>query len=264
MNYNEDRLIRLLVTYVCLALIWGVEYFGPAEKAEAASCRHVGVKSKTLAVGSQVDGDLVTICLNKTLQRKLLKVSLPPAKPVAKPAPKPAVKPMPKPVVHVAKKPVVRQAPKPVIHRKTKTNQNNSRAVFRPKAPLATVSPASTLKVAQLAVFGTTPKVLFGRAQLLGNPVLVRFTPEQLEWAFGDGAMKSGSTQSLRQTSHGYARAGNYVALLHTTFSVSYRLANGSWLQDPDNISLPSKPLSIAVGKPAVKAAAKSVLVTSG
>ena len=265
MNYDEDRMIRVLVTFVCLALIWGVEYYLPYGKAEAASCRHVGVKSKTLAVGSQVDGDLVTICLNKTLQRKLISIS----KPVAKPAPKPVAKPSPKPVVKPRPKPIVRapQKPaktKPIVHAKTRINSNNSRAVFRPRAPLASVSPASVLRVSQLASFTAAPQVLFGRAQLLGNPVLVRFTPNRLNWTFGDGVSVAGSPQGLRQTSHGYAAAGNYVTLLHTKFSVSYRLANGSWLADPDPITLASKPLNIQVGKQPAKSSTKTVLVTSG
>jgi hypothetical protein len=242
-----------------------VEYYLPYGKAEAASCRHVGVKSKTLAVGSQVDGDLVTICLNKTLQRKLIAISRPASKPVpkpvSKPRPKPVVKPLPKPIVRAPQKPV---KTKPIVHAKTRINSNNSRAVFRPKAPTSSVSPASVLRVSQVASFTAIPKVIFGRAQLLGNPVLVRFTPNRLSWNFGDGVSEAGSPQGLRQTSHGFAAAGNYVTLLHTKFSVSYRLANGSWLADPDQITLASKPLNIQVGKKLPKPAAKTVLVTSG
>ena len=261
MKYDEDRIIRVLVTFVCLALIWGVEYYLPYGKAEAASCRHVGVKSKTLAVGSQVDGDLVTICLNKTLQRKLLTISRPAPKPVVKPKPKPLVKPIPKPIFRAPQKAA---NPKPVVHSRTRINSNKSRAVFRPKAPLASVNPAAVLRVSQVASVTVTPKVLFGRAQLLGNPVLVRFTPNRLSWTFGDGATLVGPPEGLRQASHGFAAAGNYATLLHTRFLVSYRLANGSWLADPDQITLASKPLNIRVGEQPAKSSAKTVLVTSG
>ena len=264
MKYNDARRTRFLSLLLVLSLVWGWQIWHPASEALAASCRNAGAKSKTLAVGSQVDGDLVTICLNKTLQKKLLLVTKPSPKPILKAVPKPTSKPAPKPAVKRPKKLAPKPAPKPIIKRKKSTSNNNSRAVFRPKAPLVTVAPGGTLKILQVAKFTAAPKVLFGRSQLLGNPVLVRFTPKTLEWSFGDGSKSLGSSAQVKTLSHGYSKAGIYVALLHTTFTVSYRLASGSWLADPDTITLVSSPLNLRVGIAPAKSPAKSVLVTSG
>lgn len=246
-------------------------------KAAEPKCRNVGASSSRATLGSQVDGDLVTICLDAKFRKKLLQAIKPkaPAKvshPVAKRPtlkPKPPVKP--KPVAKPAAKPTVKTAPKPrpVVHKnppkaspRSTQNIRGDRAVFRPTTSGISVSPAANLKPKQRAGFSTVPKVSFGNSKLLGRPVAVRFKPLDLSWNFGDGVTSESNT-SDPEVSHSYAAEGIYWVNLQTRFRVEYRLASGKWLADPDSITLSSKPRRVQVGQSFKGGAPKIVLLTT-
>lgn len=232
--------------------------------AATPSCRNTGASSKHATIGSQVDGDLVTICLDASFRKKLLQAAKPkppvkrivPARPKTKATPKPPVKP--KPIVKPRPASKVLVKPKP----RATTKALAERAVFKPHTSPISVTPASGLKPGQLATFQTSPKQVYGNGKLLGRPVLVRFTPVSLQWSFGDGTKLESSIASPR-TTHGYLREGTYLALLHTTFSVAYRLSSGRWLADPDYITLASSPVRVIVGDAALAEARRVVLLTS-
>jgi hypothetical protein len=244
--------------------------------AATPSCRNTGASSKHATIGSQVDGDLVTICLDASFRKKLLQAAKPkppvkrtvPARPKTKATPKAPVKPKSpaKPKAPVKPKPIVKPRPAPKVLVKPKPRATAKalaeRAVFKPHTSQISVTPASGLKPGQLATFQTSPKQVYGNGKLLGRPVLVRFTPVSLQWSFGDGAKLESAITSPR-TTHGYLREGTYLSLLHTTFSVAYRLSSGRWLADPDHITLASSPVRVIVGDAALAEARKVVLLTS-
>jgi hypothetical protein len=216
---------------------WGIA------SAQAKGCRNTGVTqqqaSSQLTVGSQVDGDLVTICANKKLIQALTKTVAPkpaPAKPVAKPVLKPTPKPTHKPIPKPTPK------PKPKVQTKTRTRANASTAVFKAIKPIAWLSPASSLKPNQSATFEVEFGQRFGSAKLLGKAVVVRFRPESATWSFGDS-----QTSTATKAVHSFASPGNYLAFAHVKYRVDYRLASGAWLKDPDAIVLASMPLNVTV-----------------
>lgn len=227
--------------------------FTAHQPAQAQSCRHAGASQERsgtkLTLGSQVDGDLVTICLNKKLLKSLTQTTAP--KPVPRPTPRATVKstpkPAPKPLSKTTSKKPVPSAPtprasKPAVRTKTRVQASSSTAVFKAMKPNSWVSPTGALKPGQSATFQVEFRQRFGTATLFGNSVVVRFKPESVSWLFGDGAAAETITAS-----HFYLQSGNFLALAHVKYRVDYRLASGAWLKDPDPIVLASVPLNISV-----------------
>lgn len=242
----------------------------PAAPALAVTCKNSGGSNTQITVGSQVNGDIVTICASIAFQKKLNKLIKP--KPVAKPIPNTVYKvkpPVAKPPVAkppvvkkpVIKKPVVKpptvkkpvlQKPK-VIKKQVMGNKSNT-AMFRPTKPIGTVSPAGQLKPGQSARFSSKLSVKYGTAVLLGNLVKVRFTPVNWEWNFGDGQSQSGQVLSTQSglnavvADHAFVSAGSYAAYIRVEYAVAYRVAGGGWLADPDTIWLSSNGVNVLVG----------------
>ena len=261
--------LRILVLVVFIFLSHGSMH----AHAATPSCRHVGASSKHATIGSQVDGDLVTICLDASFKKKLLEAAKP--RPKVKPAPKHLVTKAPAPRPKHTIKPPVKTKPVPPVKPKPTVNRPVARptprmsrkaladrAVFKPRTSTIAVTPGSTLKPRQMAEFSTIPKPVLGNSKLLGRPVLVRFTPVALAWHFGDGESITSALSDPR-AKHAYAKSGTYSATLATTFRVAYRLASGRWLSDPDAITLASSPLRITVGDRASGEASRVVLLTT-
>lgn len=227
-----------------VSLVLGLLVSGlAATPAQAAKCRNAGTKFSNVKVGSQVDGDLLTICASKKLIKQLIKkTKVAPAPKSTKPAtskpksqPKPAAKP----------KPVLKPKPKPKSKiRVSKSVHNNSGvALFRPRKPAAIRTPLGTLAVGQTVQLKVAKTTTDGFTRLLGQLVRVKFVPKQVTWSFGDTRAASGFSAS-----HAFAAAGNYWVVARVRYKVSYKLASGAWLADPDPIWLSTKPLSIPVG----------------
>ncbi len=254
LQITKNLAVPLGLTLLLICHPWGIS------SAQAQSCRHIGSTQQQagskLSVGSQVDGDLVTICANKKLIQALAQTIAPKplptkpsskrsSKPSSKPSPKPIAKPKPAPVLspkQPAHQPPVK--PKPKVRTKTRTSANSSTVVFKALKPVAWISPGNSLKPDQVANFAVEFRQSFGSAKLLGNPVVVRFRPESAAWDFGDSATALGS-----KSSHSYATSGNYFALAHVRYRVDYRLASGAWLRDPDPVVLASMPINVSVGQ---------------
>ena len=271
MNPNQSNKIRRgllargfasMVAIVCLSVSAVAVPASPASAATA--CKNSGGGNKQITVGSQVTGDLVTICASKAFQKQLKKAIKIPAKPITKPVVKKPVvkKPVTIPNTVYKIKPVVKPKAKPVkakvtvIKKKITGNKANS-AVFRPTKPLASVSPGTQLNPGQSASFSSKLAVKYGTAVLFGNLVQVRFTPKQWLWEFGDGATSASSSSFgaanaspnlTAATSHAFLNAGTYGAFVRVEYAVAYRVKGGSWLADPDTIWLLSNVLNLSVG----------------
>lgn len=213
----------------------------------ATNCRHSNKVSSSTKIGSQVDGNLVTICLSKSL----LKVLRPKPKPLPKVSVKPAPKQAPKatpigvpPRLSVTKPPPRKPRPAPSKPKIKNRNRGNS-GVFTARVDSLSASP-SVVKPNTTVTVKTAQTVKFGRTKLLGNPVVVRFTPVSLDFAFGDAATKqvSGTTAHL---THAYSQIGQYQLTVKVRFKVEYRLKNGSWFTDPDTITLAPAEVTIKV-----------------
>jgi hypothetical protein len=250
----------------------------PAAPASALTCKNSGGGNTQITVGSQVNGDIVTICASIAFQKQLKKVIKPVPKPAVKPAPKPAVKPVPKPAVKPAPKPVKKTvpntiykvkpvSPKPKVIKNTVTGNKSNTAMFRPTKPVARVSPSGQLRPGQAARFSSNLSVKYGTAVLLGSLVKVRFTPINWEWNFGDGQLESGPVLSTGSGSntvaadHAFVKSGSYPAFIRVEYAVAYRVAGGGWLEDPDTIWLSSNGLNVLVGGGGGSGAGVTVLI---
>ncbi|MFM5904789.1 MAG: hypothetical protein ACKORF_01625 [Micrococcales bacterium] len=227
---------------LALAIVFAISITSmSAPAAEAAKCRNAGTKSNGIKVGSQVDGDLLTICASKKLIKQFaLKVTVKP-KATAKPSMPTKVKPLP-----TAKKAVVKKIPlaKPKSRVKvTRRVKNNSGlALFRPAKPLASRLPLGQVAVSEEVSLAVRKQTTDGFTYLLGRLVRVRFVPNRAEWTLGDQSQAIGFS-----TQHAYATSGVYLASARVRFRVSYRLSGGEWIRDPDQIWLSAKPLQIPV-----------------
>lgn len=218
----------------------------------ANPCRHSTTLSAGATIGSQVDGQLVTICLSKSLIRKL--------------KPKPAPRPVPKPTLRVKPIPVARPTPKPTRvlvaaparprpitrphplpkkpPRATATDRGN-RGVFKPTVDPVSATP-QIVRPGTRVLISSAQKTRLGRTKLLGSPVVVRFTPLRLHFDLGDGESRliEAPATSFPQI---YSKPGTYNVHLGVTYLVEYRLSSGRWYRDPDTIQLWAPSVQIKV-----------------
>jgi hypothetical protein len=226
--------------------------------AQARTCRNSTKVAAGTTLGSQVDGEIVTICLDKKLLRKVSVTTAPMPQPAPKQTlkPKPVLKPSP-----VARKLAPILKPKPRVRTRLRGKSNGSADSFRPNlAPL--VAKPLSVKPLQTVHVASVQSTKLAHAVLSGSRVLVRLTPVALDLDYGDGTARHFSAANLRD-SHGYASQGSYSEVLHVTFRAQYRLESGTWLEDPEPITMAAKPVVIKVGdgKPS-KSREKVVLVT--
>ena len=226
--------------------------------ALAVKCRNSGTKSSGIKVGSQVDGDLVTICASKQLIKQLTrKVTVKPTA-TARPSMPTQVKPLP-----TAKKRVITKIPlakpKSRIKVSTRVKNNSGLALFRPTKPVSSRFPLGVLEPNQSVTVSVQKLSSQGFTYLLGRLVRVRFLPNRAEWQLGDNTQAVGFSAS-----HSYQNVGVYSAVARVRFRVAYRFSGGNWINDPDQIWLTSKPIQIPVGvEPSAAVNSKTVLVLS-
>lgn len=232
-----------------------------------AFCRNSNQVTNGTKLGSQVDGDVLTICLSRE-QLKLLKPKQIPVKARPLPAARPVVtaKTRPKPKPMVVSRPSIQPAPgrrgsaKPVSSR-TQARRRSNDGTFRPAVSPLLVSPLETY-VGNSVSFSSMQLPHLGRTTLLGRRVEVRFTPLTQLLHYGDGASVA-SKSGLANSSHSYLAEGDYQATLEVTFGIEYRVAGGSWFRDPELISIPTAPVVIHVHQNGhVPTKPKVVLVT--
>jgi len=229
-------MLKKLLPFALVFLIFsGGNVPAPAQAAPQMACRHRSSLGGGVKIGSQVDGDLVTICLSKAALQKLREQA------AAKPSSKPSAKP--KPRVKVTARPKA----KPVVRTKTRSRGRAGNGVFKPRINQPGASPR-VLKPGQSTRFKTTQPVRAGYAILAGSRVQVRFTPILQNLSFGDSAHTESRARNF-SISHVYQSRGQFLILLRVTYRVDYRLIGAQrWLRDPDSVTLAAQPLVIDVG----------------
>jgi len=260
----------LLTSSLVCIFVAAAPTFSFADTAEAAAvkaaperafCRNANQLSSTTKLGSQVDGDIVTICLSRDLLRKLQ-----PARPPGLGAvPVIPVKPKQAPTRQLptnlpARKPIVLQKPKPKVA-KPAASRRNIAGTFRPAVSEFEATPAMANAGSPVSII-TSQAVHLGLSRLLGQQVQVRFTPLDLEFDFGDG-QKLTVTGSTAAVEHRFATPGRYEIVLAVRFGVEYRLVSGKWFTDPQDITLFAQPREVEILEQGGKQpSVKVVLVT--
>lgn len=229
----------------------------PSSGYAKSGCRHSNRVSSGATIGSQVDGDVVTICLDKSLLKKIVpkvqpKPPVAPARPIIKPIP--VTKPH-KPV------PVHKVAPKPKPKTRYLGSNRANNGVFKPRVAPPKVSPTSILPGGRVGVTAAQ-SVQLGHAILLGSRVVVRFTPVHLAIDFSDGTPPASVTGATLALDHRFTNAGRYPIALRVTFRVQYRLKTGTWYTDPDVVVLAAPTVPVTVGDAPTTSGVNVVLVT--
>lgn len=119
----------------------------------------------------------------------------------------------------------------------------NDRAVFSPRQPFISASPATVVQPLHGIYFFSDATTHYRMGSLLGRAVEVRFTPIAHSWAFGDGFGSAESTPS-----HRYLMAGMYWVVDTVTFAVAYRpLGTSTWISESEAINLQSNRVVVQV-----------------
>ena len=114
-------------------------------------------------------------------------------------------------------------------------------ATFRPNQPGIVAEPDSwALPTLELNVYSTASRHRVS-GELLGWPVVVRFTPSRFRWSFGDGQSATHSSAGSSNasagrdqfdrspTSHAYARPGSYTVRLVVDYDVEFKFEGGTF-----------------------------------
>lgn len=202
--------------------------------SQAAGCRNTGPKDSSLALGSQVDGKIFTVCADqfatkKVAHKKRQYVKVTPVKPNAKVNPKGQV-----------------------VFSFRKVG-NSTRVSFKPVAPKAKRVTQGALRVGQEVQFEIDRKIKLGASYVFGSRLGVRFTPLSVKVKVSDG-----SAFDSFNPSHSFQNEGAYTLTALVTYRVEYRrLVAGeyvnkkgaSWVIDPGTITLASNPVALQIGK---------------
>jgi hypothetical protein len=90
---------------------------------------------------------------------------------------------------------------------------------------------------------------------VLGNPIQVTFTVNEITWDFGDGTSATGkgvedaSVGDVEAVEHAYAAQGEYAITANTTVGVHFTLPNGQQIDEPNAFSFSSDPVELPVGE---------------
>ncbi len=152
-----------------------------------------------------------------------------PKKPAVKSTPKPKVAPLffppatPKPV---AVKPTVKRTYKPRVKKAvTKVNLSDKLTKMVPTAGVAYQPEFEPLANVPVYFWCDLPSLFQSRVDIIGEVVDVALRPSFV-WSFGDGSVyattENGAPYPTGQIHHTYAKPGNYVITLLTTWNGTY------------------------------------------
>ena len=108
---------------------------------------------------------------------------------------------------------------------------------FRPQTPRIEIQPnAWSLPTLPINIYASASRHRVS-GELLGWPVVVRFTPVAYHWGYGDGSGRSvgvaGGVSALQfsptATSHRYAKPGRYTVTLQVDYRVEWRFYGGTF-----------------------------------
>ena len=135
---------------------------------------------------------------------------------------------------------------------------------FRPQTPRIEIQPnAWSLPTLPLNIYASASRHRVS-GELLGWPVVVRFTPVAYHWGYGDGSGRSASVAggasalqfSPTANSHRYARPGRYTVTLHVDYRVELRFDEGTF-DDIDGLvssRAPSRSVEVLTVSPLLEA----------
>jgi hypothetical protein len=152
-----------------------------------------------------------------------------PKKPAVKSTPKPKVAPLffpPATPKAVAVKPTVKRTYKPRVKKAvTKVNLSDKLTKMVPTAGVAYQPEFEPLANVPVNFWCDLPSLFQSRVDIIGEVVDVALRPSFV-WSFGDGSVyattENGAPYPTGQIHHTYARPGNYVVTLLTTWNGTY------------------------------------------
>lgn len=152
-----------------------------------------------------------------------------PKKPAVKSTPKPKVAPLffpPATPKAVAVKPTVKRTYKPRVKKAvTKVNLSDKLTKMVPTAGVAYQPEFEPLANVPVYFWCDLPSLFQSRVDIIGEVVDVALRPSFV-WSFGDGSVyattENGAPYPTGQIHHTYARPGNYVVTLLTTWNGTY------------------------------------------
>ncbi len=191
---------------LCLALIFG-GFTQPS--AKAMSCDNRGSQDR-LHFGSNVSGREVRICAEYWWPKST-------SKPViSKPSPK-----------------TTPAKPKPRF------------LVVTPEGPIAYSHHDKFLLPGQAFDVGTTAVIHQRSGRLIGRETVVRFTPDQVTWNFGDGRFARAATAL-----HSFRSTGTFRVQAAVRFKVTFRfVGTTNWFADPRPITIYTNQLKFVVSR---------------
>jgi hypothetical protein len=91
---------------------------------------------------------------------------------------------------------------------------------------------------------------------VLGHPIAVRFTVNDVSWDFGDGTpaghgagVENAEVGAAGAVEHAYATQGSYTITATSTVGVRFTLPNGQTVDLPNAFSMPGEPITLPVGE---------------
>ncbi len=240
-----------------LAVMLSLLIFAP--QPSFANCKNSGGSSGSNKVGSQVNGNSVTICASAVsvvparstkVTAQITKPTRTLANPIAKQIGKPIAKAVSRPVSKSAPKSVTKPAvkivakPKPstfktksvakTVSKPSSANKTSAAANFTPAAAEGSVYPSNQLAVGQEASFVSNAVQHYRTGTLLNLPTEVRFTPLTVEWDFGDGRTAAGASLG-----YAFSTPGIHDVRVRVVYAISYRIKGSSiWIAEPESITL--------------------------
>lgn len=114
------------------------------------------------------------------------------------------------------------------------------------------IQPSRRTLVNVPTILFTRPTTLDRTIELLGQEVQVRATPVRYTWVHGDGTRRTtrtpGKPYPARTVTHRYQRASASVgARVDTTYTVRYRVGDGSWTDLGDTLTATGPTVTLRV-----------------
>ncbi len=115
-----------------------------------------------------------------------------------------------------------------------------------------TIQPSRRTLVNVPTILFTRPATLERTIELLGQEVQVRATPVRYTWVHGDGTRRTtrtpGKPYPAKTVTHRYKRASASVrARVDTTYTVRYRVGDGSWTDLGDTLTATGPAVTLRV-----------------
>ena len=204
----------LLAVFLVISIIPA----GAAEPCQETACINVYTDNNQIIIEARKG--------NTTVKKSIAQA---PKKPVVKSTPKPKAVPLffppakPKPVVV---KPTVKRTYKPRVKKAvTKVNLSDKLTKMVPTAGVAYQPEFEPLVNVPVYFWCDLPAVFQSRVDIIGEVVDVTLRPS-FAWSFGDGSVyfttENGAPYPNGPIHHTYAKPGNYVVTLLTTWNGTY------------------------------------------